>query len=54
MVVSPTEIIEPKIGIKFIIKARKPHTIGKSRPKMNDASPHNTPVAREIKNLIEI
>ena len=54
MVVRPTEIMEPKIGMKFIMKARKPHTIGKSRPRMNDASPHNTPVAREMKNLIEM
>ena len=31
-VVSPTEMTEPKIGIKFIIKAKNPQTTGKSIP----------------------
>ena len=50
----PTEITEPKIGIKFMIKARKPQTIGKSRPIISETIPHNIPVVREIKNFIEM
>ena len=46
-------MIEPKVGIKFMIKAIKPQTIGKSRCMIAVPIPTRIPVASEIKNFIE-
>ena len=46
-------MIEPKVGIKFIIKARNPQTIGKSIPTIEVPINTRIPVASEIKNFME-
>ena len=52
--VSPTEKVEPNIGIKFIIKAKNPQTTGKSSPIKSVSKNTRIPVASEIKNFIEM
>ena len=44
-------MIEPKIGIKFMIKARKAHTMLKSIFRIQVIRKTSSPVQREIKNL---
>ena len=47
-------MMEPKVGIKFRINARNPHTTGNSNPVRNVPVPIMIPVASEMMNFIEM
>ena len=51
--VAAQDIIEPKVGMKFSIKAVAPQTNGKSKPEIRVTKKTSMPVKSEIKNFME-